>query len=138
MARDGRVLVLRRPERGETRLPKGHVEWGEAVESAALRETREESGYHALVVKDDLGSQTVTFEHLGRRVLRTERYFLVALEGAESDRRRGEDQFEPAWLPWEEALAELTFESEREWVRRAQKAVQQRGRRAYRRTPDSR
>jgi len=117
---DGRVLVLRCPGRGEVRLPKGHVEPGEGLQAAALRETREESGYTDLVLKADLGTQVVEFEHKGRHVVRTEQYFLMALvEQAFKPAFRGEPQFEPVWLTWDNALAALTFEAEREWVRRA-------------------
>ena len=115
-----RVLALRRPSRGEVRLPKGHVELGEDVQVAALRETREESGYADLVLKADLGTQVVEFDHEGRHVVRTERYFLMTLaDDAGSVPADGEEQFEPEWLTWGDALATLTFEAEREWVRRA-------------------
>jgi Uri superfamily endonuclease/ADP-ribose pyrophosphatase YjhB (NUDIX family) len=114
------VLVLLRPSRDEVRLPKGHIEPGESARATALRETREESGYRELSVEADLGTQRVTFDHRGRHYVRTERYFLMALaDGARSD--GGEQQFEPSWLPWDEALAALTFEAEREWVRRAKR-----------------
>ena len=120
VVRDGRVLVLRRPGRGEARLPKGHVELGEEVQATALRETREESGYANLVVQADLGVQVVEFDHEGRHVVRTERYFLMTLaDDAGSVPADGEEQFEPEWLTWGDALATLTFEAEREWVRRA-------------------
>jgi 8-oxo-dGTP pyrophosphatase MutT (NUDIX family) len=118
---DGRVLVLRRPERGEVRLPKGHVEPGESAQEAALRETREESGYGDLTVQADLGMQLVRFNRDGQRVVRIERYFLMEPVGQAFQPVGGEPQFEPAWLSWDEALAALTFEPEREWVRRAQK-----------------
>ena len=115
-----RVLALRRPSRGEVRLPKGHVELGEDVQVAALRETREESGYADLVLKADLGTQVVEFDYEGRHVVRTERYFLMALaESPKGSPTDGEEQFETVWLTWDEALAALTFEAEREWVRRA-------------------
>lgn len=116
---DGRVLVLCRPGRGEVRLPKGHVEPGEDVCAAALRETREESGYEDLVLDADLGTQVVEFDHAGRHVVRTECYFLMALAEGQSSRTGGEEQFEPVWLTWDQALAALTFEAERRWVRRA-------------------
>ncbi len=119
VARGDQVLVLLRPSRDEVRLPKGHIEPGESARATALRETREESGYHGLSVEADLGTQLVTFDYQGRHYVRTERYFLMALaDGAHSD--GGEQQFEPTWLPWDEALEALTFEAEREWVRRAQ------------------
>jgi len=129
---DGRVLVLRRacppsvPPIGgeEVRLPKGHVEPGEEVEATALREIREESGYDGLKVNADLGAQLVEFEHKGRHVVRTERYFLMTLtDGQESALVDGEEQFEPVWLTWDRALAALTFAAEREWVRRARLAL---------------
>jgi len=113
------VLVLRRPGRGEVRLPKGHVEPGEDVQAAALREAREESGYADLTIEADLGVQVVEFDYEERHVVRTERYFLMVLADGASSPAGGEEQFEPAWLPWDEALAALTFEGEREWVRRA-------------------
>ena len=116
---DGCVLVLRRPFQGEVRLPKGHVEPGECVQAAALRETREESGYADLVMVADLGAQVVEFDYAGRHVVRHERYFLMALASHPDSPARGEEQFEPLWLTWDEALAALTFEGEREWVRRA-------------------
>jgi 8-oxo-dGTP pyrophosphatase MutT (NUDIX family) len=117
----GRVLVLQRPSRDEVRLPKGHVEPGENVEATALREVCEESGYDDLIIQADLGEQVVEFDHEGEHVVRTERYFLMALSDPTEPPSGGEKQFEPKWLAWDEALGELTFEAEREWVRRARR-----------------
>lgn len=118
---DGRVLVLQRPSRDEVRLPKGHVEPGEDVETTAWREVCEESGYDDLLVQADLGEQVVEFDYKGKHVVRTERYFLMALADPESPFSSGEKQFEPEWLTWDGALQALTFEAEREWVRRARR-----------------
>jgi 8-oxo-dGTP pyrophosphatase MutT (NUDIX family) len=114
------VLVLDRPRKDEIRLPKGHVETGETVQEAALREASEESGYTDLSIEADLGSQRVEFVHKGRHVIRTERFFLMkpAGQGRQPD-GEGEPQFDAVWLTWDEALDKLTFEAEREWVRRA-------------------
>jgi HAD superfamily hydrolase (TIGR01509 family) len=120
---DGRVLALRRPNRSEVRLPKGHVEPGENVQETALRETCEESGYADLLLETDLGTQVVRFAHAERHVVRTERYFLMTLADKPTLSPDGEEQFEPIWLTWNEALAALTFEAEQEWVRRAQLAL---------------
>jgi HAD superfamily hydrolase (TIGR01509 family) len=117
---ENHVLVLDRPSRGEVRLPKGHVEPGEETQTTALREVREESGYENLEVIADLGTQVVEFDHSGRHVVRTEHYYLMALgEDARSRRGQGEKQFEPVWHTWDRALEVLSFEAEREWVRRA-------------------
>jgi 8-oxo-dGTP pyrophosphatase MutT (NUDIX family) len=124
----GRVLVLRRPSRGEVRLPKGHVEKGESHLQAALREVAEESGYGDLVVRANLGHQVVEFEYLGRHVVRDEYYFLFALGDARQIERKAKElQFLPDWLDWDAALSELTYEPEREWVRRARRAREEAG-----------
>jgi 8-oxo-dGTP pyrophosphatase MutT (NUDIX family) len=122
-----RVLVLDRPGRAELRLPKGHLEEDETVRQAALREATEESGYTDLVVLGDLGSQCVEFDYKGRHVARVERYFLMRPTGPGPLRAgSGEAQFDPVWMTWDEALDSLTFEAEREWVRRARQASEKR------------
>ena len=40
-------------------------------------------------------------------------------------RKRKEWQFIPDWLTWGQALARLTYEAEREWVRRARQAAEE-------------
>ncbi len=117
-----RVLVLRRSSRGEVRLPKGHVEPGESLEETALREVCEESGCQGPLIVADLGRQIVTFDVPGRRVVRTEQYFLMRPVDGAALLGESERQFAPEWMAWDEALAALTFEPEREWVRRARRA----------------
>jgi 8-oxo-dGTP pyrophosphatase MutT (NUDIX family) len=118
---NNRVLVLRRPSRNEVRLPKGHIKAGESRLEAALREVAEESGYTGLIVLADLGHQVVKFEYQGRRIVRDEYYFLLGFQDTNQDEKpAGEPQFESDWVSWAQALAELSFSAEREWVRRAQ------------------
>jgi 8-oxo-dGTP pyrophosphatase MutT (NUDIX family) len=124
VVRGGRVLVLRRPGRDEVRLPKGHVEASESARDAALREVVEESGYADLEIVADLGHQVVEFNYRGQHVVRDERYFLMtATTARQVTREKKELQFIPDWLGWEEALSALTFEAEREWMRRARAAL---------------
>ena len=110
----------------EIRLPKGHVEPDETDEQAALRETCEESGYCGLAVIADLGEAVTEWTNRAERVHRTEHYFLLQL----TDPVRGEPHFdspdadealyEPRWAAdAAEAQALLTYESEREFARRA-------------------
>ena len=123
VVRDGKMLLLDRPARGEVRLPKGHVEPGESVREAALREVREESGYADVDIMADLGTIVNHFvvPERDRDVVREEIFFLMRLQ---SDERFVQDdhdasQFNTLWVPLDQALAHLTYESEKEFARRA-------------------
>ncbi len=126
-AQKDRVLVLLRPGRmtaeglPEVRLPKGHIEPGEDRATAALREVQEEAGLWGLDVVADLGHQMVEFGQGGRHTLRDESAFLmIRPEGAPSG--PPENQFQPLWLTWEEAQHHLSYQAERDWLRRAERA----------------
>ena len=115
------VLLLIRPSSDEVRLPKGHVEPGELPPQAALREVAEESGYTDLEIVTSLGQQLVAFPLGKRSIQRTEYYYLMQLRSRQqAERPAADEQFFPIWVSWQEALENLTFEAEREWVRRAQ------------------
>jgi len=123
VVRDGKMLLLDRPARGEVRLPKGHVEPGESAREAALREVREESGYADVDIIADLGTIVNHFvaPERDRDVVREEIFFLMRLQ---SDERFVQDdhdasQFNTLWVPLDQALAHLTYESEKEFARRA-------------------
>jgi len=119
----GRVLLVRKRHRPEVRLPKGHVEDGESRSETALREVREETGYCNLRILADLGTVINRFAipDEGVYVTRNEGYFLMALEDESREPRppADEDRFEVLWAPVDEALKLLTFETEREFLRRA-------------------
>jgi len=70
----------------------------------------------------DLGYQRVEFDQQGYHYVRDEYYYLMAVPPGTVPRDH-EQQWQPLWLPWEEALRRLTFEAEREWLRRAAKAA---------------
>ena len=121
---DGKVLLLERLGRDEVRLPKGHIEEGESPAEAALREVREEAGYAHLDVVADLGTQRVQFADPLRQVTRDEHYFLMRLlDEGQIERDEQEQQFIPLWTPAADAVACLTFEAEREFVRRALRCI---------------
>lgn len=115
------VLLLVRPSRDEVRLPKGHVETSETLENAAMREVTEESGYMDIAIVADLGEQLVAFQYEGKQIQRTEYYFLMRTYSDQQLPRPEEDenQFFPTWVRWDEADQHITFEAEREWLKRA-------------------
>lgn len=120
------ALVLDRPMRNETRLPKGHIEVGESDETAALRETIEEAGFADLKVLADLGDQVVAYVYKDNHYLREERYFLMQLCSNTQQPQTEEDaaQFRVRWLSIEDAILQLTFDAEKRWMQRAQLALQ--------------
>jgi 8-oxo-dGTP pyrophosphatase MutT (NUDIX family) len=125
---DGQVLLLNRSHRDEIRLPKGHVEPGETVSEAALREVTEETGFLCLAIVADLGSQRVQFvdPYRKRSVVRDEHYFLMRLlEKRRVERQVHEHQFTPIWVPAADAAAQLTFDSEKEFANRAVRWLQE-------------
>lgn len=115
---EDKVLVLKRQAPPEIRLPKGHLEPDESPEETALREVEEEAGISGLILVGNLGTMLVAFDFKGYHVLRTEYYFLFKA-GYQDPDLQGEPQFTPLWLPWEEAIHQLTFEGEKEWIKRA-------------------
>ena len=124
---DGQLLLLDRPSRGEVRLPKGHVDPGESHETAALRETVEETGLADLRIVADLGMQTVEYDYQGVHYRRTEHYFLLDKVGDGQRPRPPKDaeQFRPFWAPLDQAVALLTYPAEQEMARRAIAAYRQ-------------
>lgn len=127
----GQVLLIERmvDEQHEVRLPKGHIEAGEQAEAAARREVCEETGYCDLEVLADLGSRTVHFERPAEQVVREEIYYLMVLA---SERRQApqfvserEALFRNRWAAgFAEAEAMLTFDAEKDVMRRAGEAWQ--------------
>src|SRR5690606_4577339 len=115
------LLVLDRPSRNEVRLPKGHIDEGESAAAAALRETVEEAGYTDLEIAADLGEQIVEFDYANKHYVRHERYFLMRLHSPVQVPRNETDaaQFSVRWVPLAEAVGQLTYEAEQQWVQRA-------------------
>lgn len=113
-----RVLLLRKRANDEWRLPKGHVDSGEAEAESALREVAEETGFADLTLVADLGEATVRYR-LGLRLAeRRERYYRMALGSFARRPRSAKDaaRFAVCWLPLDQALRTLSFEEERRWL----------------------
>lgn len=118
---DGRMLILDRPSRDEVRLPKGHIEPGEAPQETALREVQEETGLGGLEIVDDLGSRVVEFDYKNAHYRRTEHYFLMRRTSEAQISRPPKDarDFHPMWVPIDKAVDMLTYSAEQDVARRA-------------------
>ncbi len=98
-------------------LPKGHPEPGESAEQAAAREVREEAGVSGELVAH-LGDVAYTFERKGRPIGKRVSFFLF--EYRSGDPADHDHEIEEArWMPMREAVTALTYDGERQIVRRA-------------------
>jgi|SRR5579884_113728 len=122
VVRDGEVVVIvpvRRDAQGNRvlGLPKGHLDGDESPEQAAAREVREETGVVADLV-EELGEVRYRYERRGRR--RDKRVVFYLFRYRSGDVADHDHEIEDArWIPLEEAVHSLSYEGEREMVRRA-------------------
>jgi len=103
-------------------LPKGWLEEGETPQDAARREVAEETGLTGLIL-EELGTIDYWyFDHPTTRVHRFVTFYLMAYESGDIS------DFDPTevdgalWVPMEEAIAQASFDGERETLVEAQEA----------------
>ena len=113
------VLIAHRNAGGvlQWTLPKGGIEEGEALEDAAVREVREETGVHA-VIEAKLGVVDYWFVWRPDRIRyhKYVHYYLMRFTGGDFADRDDEAE-DVVWLPIDQALAELAHPNEADLVR---------------------
>ena len=135
-----KVLVLFSRKAGEYLLPKGRKDIGEGLETTALRETFEESGYtcpllpHTLPtlaptsIANQVDSGRVTTEPFAvtqrttNEVLKVIFWYLAQAYSSATqteDTQMEDEDFETIWAEDGKALELLTFEDDRAIARRA-------------------
>ena len=113
------IVPVRRDARGlrVLGLPKGHPDGDESAQEAATREVREETGLEVRLV-DTLGEVEYHYERRGRPVRKRVAFFLF--DYVSGDLADHDHEIEDArWMPIAEAAEELTYDGERDMVRRA-------------------
>src|SRR5581483_4113013 len=102
VVRDGRVLLVHRPQYDDWTLPKGKLEAGESWEDGALREVEEETG---LVC--ELGEEVGRTRYVDSRGRNKEvRYFRMTSDG---EPRPQNEVDEVRWAGPDEAPALLSY-----------------------------
>lgn len=105
-------------EAGHWGFPKGHIEKGESLEEAALRELEEETSVSDVSpVSGFKGHLRYFFKRAGRGVFKTVTYFLVETKQKEVKLSLEHDRFE--WLPFGQALEQLTFQDTKQVLKKA-------------------
>ena len=107
------ALIGRHDRRGRLlwSLPKGHLEPGESVEQAALREVEEETGIRGRLLAP-LGTIDFWFVAEGRRIHKTVHHYLFeATGGSLSD--EDAEVVEVAWVPLDQVPDRLAYADER-------------------------
>lgn len=113
------IVPVRRDSRGHRvlGLPKGHPDGDETAEQAATREVNEETGLQVELI-EPLGEVDYHYERKGRRVHKRVVFFLF--EYRSGNLADHDHEIEDArWMPLADAVGALTYDGEREMVRRA-------------------
>jgi len=119
------ALIGRTNRRGRLlwSLPKGHLEEGETLEQAAVREVAEETGITGEVI-GTLGTIDFWFVVNGRRVHKTVHHYLMrAVSGELSD--SDVEVTEVAWVPLPRIADRLAYSDERGLLDQARRLLRE-------------
>ncbi len=114
--KDGQIFILVEKMRlGHTSIPKGHVENGESEEDTALREIMEET---ALPVQLDTGFRR-TINYSPEPGVSKDVVFFAARALGNNIVPQASEVSQALFLPADDAIAAMTFDSDRETIRAA-------------------
>ena len=134
----GLVLLLYYPPKGEYMLPKGRKNVGESLEAAAMRETKEESGFECHLFKHQLhtNAQELNDAYHTEAIAVQQRitagvrklifWFISEVDSRSEqmpDTQEEGEAFDVEWVRMEEAPSKCSFLDDRRIVEKALEAV---------------
>ncbi len=117
--RQGAILLIHELDEDRWCFPKGHVDPGESLEAAALREIQEETGLTDVKLGAEVGEASYRFFSPRREanVHKTSVYFLGESPAGTVTLERGFDAHR--WATFQEARQLLTYDADRSILARA-------------------
>jgi 8-oxo-dGTP pyrophosphatase MutT (NUDIX family) len=104
-------------------FPKGHLEDGEAAETAAVREVEEETGLSGVEARGAIETIDWYFRFRGRLIHKVCHFFLMESASGETSPQRAEGITACRWLPFDEAMQLVAYANARQVLKRANDMV---------------
>ena len=101
------IALIHREKQNDYSFPKGHVEDGEDIMTAAIRETAEETKRIAVIVKE---FEPHLEEYVTPKGEECACFMFIAIDGGKSD-NDSTDTHEVVWTPFEDVENVLTYPS---------------------------
>ncbi|MFA6390973.1 MAG: NUDIX hydrolase [Patescibacteria group bacterium] len=119
-----KIAIIERAAMGDRTLPKGHQDQGESLQETALREVKEETGFHAKPI-DYLGKFTYSVRNEEKKKIstRTVHWFLMEYKGG-AKISGNEEVKKVTWVPVDFKTSLLSHDNDKMIVHRAIKHLQ--------------
>ena len=123
---EGRALfLLIRDSYANWGFPKGHLEPGEAPETAAVREVEEETGLHAVESRGVIDTIDWFFRFRGRLIHKVCHFYLMESASDRTSPQKAEGITECQWVTYDEATRMISYANARQILKRAHDIVAQ-------------
>ena len=126
LAGNWHALLIRDPY-GKWSLPKGHIEGGETLREAAVREVEEETGIRPNVVGPRIDTVDWRFRDGDYTFDKYCTFFLMRSRHGEAVPQSEEGITACMWLPVQDAASRVAYADTREVVRRADEKIAEAG-----------
>ncbi|SRR5260221_10313697 len=102
---------------GHWDFPKGKIETGETKQEAALRELKEETNLTAQI--DDNFEETIQYIFMYNQEKTTKTVYFFTGHATSTDVKLSHEHTDYAWLPYQNALEQLTYDNAKEILKNA-------------------